>query len=81
MMDIRYLWSWQGELLALACQLSPCADVDLPGFCVRKTYEGQLLKTCCFPSLSTVTETLFSVLLPHFGQNFFSIRGVVWKQA
>ena len=49
MMDIRYLWSWQGELLALACQLSPCADVDLPGFCVgkkhiyEKTFENLLL--------------------------------------
>lgn len=81
MMDGNYFWSWQREALALRCQLSPCADVDLPGLVLEKTYKGKLVKTCCFPSLSTVTETLFSVLLPHFGQNFFSIRGVVWKQA
>ena len=35
---------------------------------------------CWLPSSLRVTLTRFSVLLPHRGQNFRSICGVVWKQ-
>ena len=33
------------------------------------------------PSALSVTETLFSVLLPHFGQNSLDTSGTVLKQA